>query len=440
MVRSAELNGTTAADFVGVEADGKTLIRRRDNPSTGAPEQATLLLTRTVIDLQIIKHWTTSGPPVVAVLTPGGVNIYDQDWVALQFFPAAAPGGAIAVVHEQNEPDQLAWAMEQPSAPQQLELLKSTGVRLGPVMPADVHVVAMAAGDLDGDGDDDVVLSQRHDYAPRCWKNDGFQNAVNTDAPAAITTDGMEDIGTGNHALPLVADLDLDGFADVVVAVQTTETYSVYLRQQSVTPSVLTSAEFFQLHSLFEQAPSPATSRLMELKVKWDTFPSGVSKMEVIVWRQDYTSQGPLPPQQDSINHGLFSVPGNPPQNIDGVTVTAELSVDMPDPNEVCFSSVYWFEVRAVKDNMAPASPTFFLAIVSYLQRANDIAAGGVKLELDNTNACLASPPEHPGLANEGSTRAPCGAPKRTLPSFGADVVPQILPQPPFSSWLIPDL
>jgi hypothetical protein len=296
-------------------------------------------------------------------------------------------------------------------------------------MPYDAHVVAIAAGDLDGDGDDEVVLSHRRDFAPLYCENHGFAYSFNADPPVVITADPAldDDLGVDNHALPLVADLDLDGFADVVVADQTSATYSVLLRQQSSTPEVLSSWEFFQSDTHFVPRDDHS-SRDLKLRFKFDTFPTSASKLQVVVWNQpDYANH--QPPLPISHAHYLFALPGDPPDNIDGVTVTAVMTIPMADADASCFASVYWIEVRAVKDDSLTAiGPTYTAALVSHLQWGVEIAGSGQTLYTNiDTPACSDSLDE----SGIGTQRAPCVAPCRRMPNFGTGTTPTLYPQPP---------
>jgi hypothetical protein len=95
-----------------------------------------------------------------------------------------------------------------PGLPNGLVVLHSTGTAFGPAVELPVHGTALAVGDVDQDGDVDLVVAQGTPGALLFLRNLGDGRFA---APATISAGGSP------RALAL-ADLDGDGFLDLTVS------------------------------------------------------------------------------------------------------------------------------------------------------------------------------------------------------------------------------
>lgn len=223
-LRSADLDSDGRADLLGVAADGQTVLTR----IAGATEMqfsggASFSAGAAVLDLLALQ-WDLDPALEFAVLTTGGVALFDGSGALLAHYASSIPGGAIArVASTANANDRLAWITTVSTNAHQWLLTLSPGGIDAQLDLGTLDVVACVSADADADGDDDLLLSHRRNYN-LVW----LVNQRGPQAPSAtsfqVTSSGVRLFNAGpsdieapeNQAWPALADLDGDGDQDVV--------------------------------------------------------------------------------------------------------------------------------------------------------------------------------------------------------------------------------
>ncbi len=339
-VRVGDIDGSGTPDVAAISADGTTLLTMTS--SGGVLSHGPSVVFSGGIRAIEILDWDGLGAQEIALVTALGVEIVDVHGLTLASFGGAPGADSLAVIREDGvAADRLAWITPQPSDParQRLRLL-SCGGEDQPIDLGELGVVACGSGDVDGDGDDDLALSQTasHDvillFNLRPAGPPAFSSAPGA---FAFVRYGPESPPASNAAWPALADIDGDGDGDLLFPA---EEEKALLRVDS------------PLVSEGEVRPRVAAAAVPGSGGSWDFFlelnrvalgdpppPAGATHVEVVLWRQADESE-PLDPA--SLTRFFSPLPADPSEE--------EIAVIVPIPEAALepFAAVYAVQLRFV--------------------------------------------------------------------------------------------
>lgn len=210
----ADLNGDGLADLSALAANGAAVLRAHGTPG-GAFDMAPPIALAQPAERLVVLDWL--GAPAFALVTGAEVRFVDFAGATLDGFQFV---GSIvdAVRVRENAPSAGALAVLTVSGG---GLTRVTVVRPGSIVDGPVDLgamdgVAFYAGDIDQQGDDDLVVTGRGDGMLRVLMHGGPGTATYPLSGVSTLTvlDEMFDPST-QRANAVVADFDLDGDVDV---------------------------------------------------------------------------------------------------------------------------------------------------------------------------------------------------------------------------------
>ncbi len=159
-VRVGDLDNAGSPDYAGVRDDGRSIIVRLG----GASSDVEFDIGRDVLDIAILQ-WNASPAREIAVLTNLGVEIRSGAGAVIDAVPVAGhTSRAFAVLPVPGDKDRLAWlGTEGTSGPAKFALLKRVAPKVENLVVLDASdqtAVGLATGDIDGDGETDVVVTR----------------------------------------------------------------------------------------------------------------------------------------------------------------------------------------------------------------------------------------------------------------------------------------
>jgi hypothetical protein len=373
----------------GISADGKSVPSLVDLGS-GWATGPTVSLTEMILDTAVLD-FDGDGDLDVALLARSGVHVLQQNGATLATFPAeGATEGEIERLP--GSPELLAWATLDDVGDPVLLVLGYAGVE--PTLPLEFPIVAgqapeplavaaMTAGDLNGDGQHELVLTDQGSHRAvllwnRAQTGQHFAgSAAGTDYQLLQLLSPVSTPGTGNDCAPLVADLDGNGRADLAFGLDTTDEVVLFL---DVPLPSLPAVAAIQTNG----AASPATSYFNAggcqppdmsptctdgvLNLAFDLtqqVADSFDYVEVILWQQPLQG-GALVPL--SISHTLHAFYGTPPRS-----THQWLDVTIPETWLVWpTGSHYWVRSRFCRADTSVTPPVILAATPS--------AVGGLTL------------------------------------------------------------
>ncbi len=283
----ADLDGDGNEDIVGVGSDAHTVQVRLGSASGFGIEYATRF-DDPILDVTTTR-WDTDGTREIAVATVGGLWICQLDLGDPIDVPGTAateaivvsarrPGGEVLLLCATDATEVWHLHMIDPANPGSLVL----GAR---------GVVACVVGDVDRDGADDLMISQRCNHRALLLAQrptNVFPFSMRDALEVPLIADSATPAPT-NHVVPVFADLDGDGDADLVHAVQSARTVAVARSLFGGGPPIrLIESDAANMSGGTREAVIFETSR-RDLRVSLDLertpdFPTDATDIEVLFW------------------------------------------------------------------------------------------------------------------------------------------------------------
>lgn len=245
LVRCADINGDQVLDFVGVKADGATVVVERSGAG-GTYTQTTVSTAGSISDM-LLLNFDSDSAFEIAVLDSAGVQVLDHNDTLMFTFARNAgvtsPVDAIeAVKCNGAAATRIAWARNRAApnqAAQELVVLQraSPQVQTQYNIALQSSVFSIAGADspygYTQDGDTDLVLANKDLYLPLVSENNsptsyfgttiGYQQAYKAgiDLAATFFAPGPGDppLALNNEAEPQYADFNKDGKPDLMLYV-----------------------------------------------------------------------------------------------------------------------------------------------------------------------------------------------------------------------------
>ncbi|MDZ4771512.1 MAG: hypothetical protein SGI72_00105 [Planctomycetota bacterium] len=302
LVRSADVNSSGVADYVGLKANRTTISYRRDT-SPGTFTESTFSASGVVKDMQLVR-WIVGRPLAVVLRLGNGFEVRDlAEGTSLGAFTfEGAVADAIAVVPTGGTlVDRVALLTRTNGGSERLRTFR----RALPTPESDVEfdnvsgliASSIAVGDMNGDSDNDLIVSWTTTNELRV-----LANSAGVGAPPAFALSQQETVtwtavSSGlsvfpNEAQVVFRDTNADGQADILFPIRNLVDSAIQGRLVRLerTANYLTNCGAFpdQSPNLDGQQEFQANVSLGKpLAVGGMTFPPGAERyLEVLVWQQ----------------------------------------------------------------------------------------------------------------------------------------------------------
>lgn len=223
-VLTGHVNADAFTDAVGLAADGRTILVVSD-VAGASPATSSFTLAYDVHDL-CIAEW--SPEPAIVAISAGGIHVRRAGGATIvEYVGGTFASGAVAVLEQSNLAHQrVAFVYAVPGLGDWLGVVDKNGPAQNTSLGA-IGAYALASGDADEDGLDDLVVLQRAQHHALHLRNQG-----GTGAP--FGSGELIDLGLGTQAAPaqtaapVLTDLTNDTDLDLLVHVAATGVLAVF--------------------------------------------------------------------------------------------------------------------------------------------------------------------------------------------------------------------
>ena len=357
----------TTPEIYGLMSDRRT-FRRVIGSSPPVVEQQ-LFQTGTSVEDFVVFDYDGVGAPELGVMTATGLEVYDSSGNRLVNTDGyLVTSLAIATVRQSpTSPEWLLWFIVGPGGVN--EYLVSCGQE-GLVVQENFEslpgVVACDSGDVDGDGDDDLLISYTGNQAVGILYNLGDEAPEFTiDVPQAVKLLHYGPPATPaptNRARPVWSDLDTDGDLDVAFAVQEPARLFVHKNNLVDHDALAPSLYVDESLSVGERPPLLREGENGELELVLDVFVSSVPTeaafVELAMWRKEAPS---IPTDPEGYPTVEVAVADAVPHELGSI-----FHMTLPIPESAVpfdFTAIYFWGQRFVSSSGVVVSPALAYGI-----------------------------------------------------------------------------
>ncbi|HTF89962.1 MAG TPA: hypothetical protein VK843_16225 [Planctomycetota bacterium] len=221
-LRCCDLDGAYGLDLMAINSAGTYLLRLMSDGQGGYTHAPAIYLGSGATEA-FPMIYNTGEAQQFAVLTNAWFFIVQSSGVRSKVIANGSAGHIAKLTQVPSYgtplPDCVAWWQDLGSGDGQLRLVDSRATLQTPVPLDDLDISAIATGDVDGNGSDDVSLVSSVDQVVYTYFNhrDADTLTINRfedDCVNSISLEGENMLGIGNTATPLLVDLNFDGMAD----------------------------------------------------------------------------------------------------------------------------------------------------------------------------------------------------------------------------------
>lgn len=219
--------------FVVVGSDARTVYKLY---RSGGAWTTSVIRTHAsdILDVEVLD-WNGTGDADIALMTASSLTVIDTSNTVLS--TASASGVCITTVrHKGRTGDQLAWVTNVTGSSNQAIHVVGDGVTETGIVIGPLDVAAVASGDLDADGDSEVLISHRFSgdqvILVNVSSSTSSSESYSWSAYELYTLAGYGVSFASNAATPVIADLDADTDLDVAMLCQPTTKLEVARNQR----------------------------------------------------------------------------------------------------------------------------------------------------------------------------------------------------------------
>lgn len=303
-----------AQDILALSSDGKQVLIRLSAGGTWV-DDTPVDLTMPSSDMVPVL-WDAGERVGVAVLNPLGLEVYKNSGQLNYARGTPFTSGGLARVQTGGPIDSLAWLTGPNSNGDSfLASLNSSGMT-GALLVPDLVANRVSAGDYDGDGDSDLVISFTNSAELWLveWDKAGLSSSSQAlrlvpESPGIFPTN--PEVTGGNPVVPVLADSNLDGKLDVILLQQNLHRMVIFHGQAVWSASLLVADE--RRIEGFSHCIDPLNGEgRLSASFTYDaTIYEDFDEFEVTLWKQpspsDYVEQFSLStcplPDSGAANH-----------------------------------------------------------------------------------------------------------------------------------------
>lgn len=246
--------------------------------------------------------------------------------------------------------DGVAWVVTRSEGLQQLIVLSPTGITPPEHLAYMPLVVDMETGDIDADDDYDIVLSHTTDHNAMVLVNqsDGWTTSFDKDKPAGlrIVKFGPKTVAPDNKMRPSLGDVDADGDSDLLLPVQSNGDLFVWRSSKFDESKFDPTMDLDVLESTCNLEALGNGDLSMTLRLQVD-LPEGTpaTHVELVVWHRA-SIQTPTEPV--AVQRVLVPISGTAPQSLTAQVLLQQVP-DIVPGTDVRFEGFYFWAQRAVR-------------------------------------------------------------------------------------------
>ncbi len=284
VIRTAAISGASRTDIVGYRDSDEKLVLLTD-PDTAGWSESSFSVARPALDIVPFVRYA-NGTTWLALRTSLGILIYKPDGTYVTSFTGPNNGAIVAIDHDGVAYQSIAWAHSDGSD-QVLEIIENDGDINGSLTLSDPitiecgTVAALAAADMNGSGDDDLVISHRDDFDLVVLL---AEESYGLAGSYEIRMGPPQGDASGNVTWPAVFDFDNDGDPDVMFSNDEVSIHSIFRNSLEDETDLMPSISSIQY--LYDRDITLPAMLKMSI-TDADPRPVDANYIEIVLWKKN---------------------------------------------------------------------------------------------------------------------------------------------------------